>query len=134
MGMGFSNAGDFRRIIGWELDQITVDKYHIMFWFVYGQKRCLLNVADKITHKSCENNLLSEYEIYGDRKEFSFHRLLRCTILDTSIIENDTMDIIFSNSDILTIYDNPKFRSWWFIQYDSDGVTKEWSIEDDDPA
>jgi hypothetical protein len=33
MAIGFTQRFDFSPIIGWELYQVTIDKYHMMFWF-----------------------------------------------------------------------------------------------------
>jgi hypothetical protein len=33
MAIGFSDRFDFSPVIGWELYQVTIDKYHLMFWF-----------------------------------------------------------------------------------------------------
>lgn len=47
MAIGFSERFDFSPIIGWELDQVTIDMYHVMFLFDGGLG--LLNVADQFS-------------------------------------------------------------------------------------
>jgi hypothetical protein len=43
MVSGFRSAEDFQPVIGWQLYQVTLDKYHVMFFFENGWQ--LLNVA-----------------------------------------------------------------------------------------
>jgi hypothetical protein len=32
-----------------------------------------------------------------------------------NIVNKDQLDLVFENGDILSIYDNPEFRSCWFL-------------------
>ncbi len=56
MTLGFGNGHKRealqQELIGWELYQVQVDKYHIMFWFEDGH--CLLNVAWRFAYISAE--------------------------------------------------------------------------------
>jgi hypothetical protein len=113
MAIGFSNRFDFRPIIGWELHQITIDKYHVMFWFENGH--ALLNVADRFSLKSFDEAVSFTYEIYGDNKFMNLDRVLRVRIGDVHIVTKDQLDLVFENKDVLTVYDNPELRSWWFF-------------------
>jgi hypothetical protein len=36
-------------------------------------------------------------------------------IVETRIVSKDQLDLMFENGDVLSIYDNPEFRSWWFL-------------------
>jgi len=52
--IGFSDRFDFGPIIGWELYQVRIDKYHVMLWFE--NEDCLLNVADRFSFMSAESD------------------------------------------------------------------------------
>src|SRR5271169_4683294 len=113
MAIGFSDRFDFRPIVGWELCQVTIDKYHIMVWF--DNEHALLNIADRLSFKSSDGAVNFSYEIYGNRKFLNVDRVLRTKIGDVQIITKDQLDLVFENGDILSVYDNPEFRSWWFF-------------------
>ena len=113
MAIGFSSRFDFSAIIGWELYQVTIDKYHLMFWFE--DERALLNVADRCSFKSSDGTVNFSYEIYGSHKSLNVDRILRTKITEVRIITKDQLDLVFENADVLSIYDNPELRSWWFL-------------------
>jgi hypothetical protein len=113
MAIGFSDRFDFSPIVGWELYQVTIDKYHVMFWFEDGT--CLLNVADRFSFMSADKTVIFDYEIYGAQKSLNIDRILRVKVADVRIITKDQLDLVFETGDILSVYDNPEFRSWWFL-------------------
>lgn len=113
MAVGFSAAHNFDPIIGWELYQVTIDKYHIMFWFNDG--RDLLNVANKFSYSSADDAVNFVYDIYGPEKLIAIDRILRQAILSWKIASKNELIITFENGDQLSVLDNPKIRSWWFI-------------------
>jgi len=113
MAVGFSDQLDFAPVIGWELDHVTIDKYHIMFWFQIDS--ALLNVADRFSYRSSDGLVEYSYEIYGTQKTLNVDRILRTKIVATRVITKDQLDLTFEIGDILSIYDNPEFRSWWFL-------------------
>lgn len=119
MAIGFSDRFDFNPIVGWELYQVTVDKYHIMFWFE--DERALLNVADRFSFRSADHAVDFTYEIYGERKFLNVDRILRLKIVAFRIVSKDRLELTFENGDVLSIYDNPQFRSWWFLGGRQDG-------------
>ena len=55
MAIGFSERFDFSPIKGWELYQVTIDKYHVMFFFENGH--ALLNVADSFSFCSADGSI-----------------------------------------------------------------------------
>lgn len=113
MAIGFSENFDFSPIIGWELDQVTLDKYHVMFWFENGHS--LLNVADRFSFHSADGTISYDYTIYEDNKFLNVDRILRLPIREAKVVSKDRLDLIFDNGDVLSVYDNPKFCSWWFL-------------------
>jgi hypothetical protein len=113
MAIGFTQRFDFGPIIGWELYQVTIDKYHIMFWFE--NEHALLNVADRFSFRSSDGAVNFLYEIYGRHKSLNVDRILRTKIAEVQTISKDQLDLVFENRDVLSIYDNPEFRSWWFL-------------------
>jgi hypothetical protein len=113
MAIGFSDRFDFSPIVGWELSQVTIDKYHVMFWFE--GESCLLNVADRFSFTSADKTVSYTYEIYGAQKSLNLDRILRVKVADVRIIAKDQLDLVFETGDILSVYDNPEFRSWWFL-------------------
>ena len=113
MAIGFSDRFDFSPIVGWELYQITIDKYHVMFWFEGEQ--ALLNVADRFSFRSGDGAVDYTYEIYGAEKTLNLDRTLRTKIAAANVVSKDRLDLVFETGDVLSIYDNPDFRSWWFL-------------------
>jgi hypothetical protein len=113
MAIGFSDRFDFSAILGWELYQVTIDKYHVMFFFEDGH--ALLNVADRFSFASADSSIRFTYEIYGEHKFMNIDRILRSKIVAVRIVTKDQLDLVFASGDVLSIYDNPKFRSWWFL-------------------
>jgi hypothetical protein len=128
MAIGFSDRFDFSSIVGWELYRVTIDKYHVTFWFE--DESCLLNVADRFSFTSADKTVSYTYEIYGIKKSLNLDRVLRVKIADVCIITKDQLDLVFETGDILSVYDNPEFRSWWFLggrYLDPPGQRKDWS-------
>jgi hypothetical protein len=113
MAIGFSNRFDFSPIVGWELYQVTVDKYHLMFWFE--NERALLNVADRCSFKSADGTVNFSYEIYGSHKSLNVDRILRVKVAEVRVVTKEQLDLVFENGDVLSIYDNLDLRSWWFL-------------------
>lgn len=113
MARGFTDDLDFSPIIGWELYQVQIDKYHAMLWF----QSCsvLLNIADRFSFRSANGAVDYIYEVYGAGKSINLDSILREKIVTARIASQDRLDIQFANGDVLSIYDNPGFRSWWFI-------------------
>ena len=110
MALGFHDNSIFKPIIGWELYQLTIDKFHVMFYFNNGW--AFLNVAYKFALKSPEQDK-HVYEIYGNRKLLHIDPILRCEITDVRISSIEQLDIQFSNNYVLEIYDDPDICSWW---------------------
>ncbi len=118
MALGFTSRFDFSPIVGWELYQVTIDKYHLMFWFE--NEHALLNVADRCSFKSADGTVNFSYEIYGSQKALNVDRILRTKVTEVRIVTKDQLDLVFENGDVLSIYDNPELRSWWFLGWRKD--------------
>lgn len=130
----FKTAAEFKPVIGWELYQVTLDKWHVMFLFNNGWN--LLNVAAALTHRTADNGLEYVFDIYGKRAPLRLERLLRERVVDVQVSTADRLSLQFSNDDELVIHDAPDFCSWWFIPLDnpSDPLhAQSWSISDFDP-
>jgi hypothetical protein len=91
MAIGFSDRFDFGPIVGWELYQVTIDKYHVMFWFE--NEHCLLNVADRFSFMSADQAVSYTYEIYGPQKSLNLDRILRVKVVDVRIVSKDQLDL-----------------------------------------
>jgi len=129
MAIGFSSRFDFSPLIGWELYQVTIDKYHLMFWFE--NENALMNVADRCSFKSSDGTVTFSYEIYGSHKSLNIDRVLRTKIAEVRILTKDRLDLVFENGDVLSVYDNPELRSWWFLggrQNDPTTRRTSWSL------
>jgi hypothetical protein len=112
MAIGFRNAGQFAFVVGWELDQVTFDKHHVMFWF--GPNR-LLNVAHSYGLRSRSGDVSYVYEIYGMPKEGLVHPILRERVVAARVASIDQLDLEFRNGYVLSIFDDPDLKSWWFL-------------------
>ncbi len=55
MVAGFDKAEDFAPVVRWELYQVTLDKYHVMFYFQNGWQ--LLDVAYSFSHSSADGSV-----------------------------------------------------------------------------
>lgn len=133
MVSGFRSAEDFRPVVGWELYQVTLDKYHVMFFFENGWQ--LLNVAHAFSYRSADGSVAYTYDIEGPRKRIELDRVLRERVVEVSVRGKDRLALIFGNGDELTVHDSPELRSWWFQPMpDPDDPEKEpgWRFSDED--
>ena len=114
MAYGFRESDDFSPILGWELEQVTIDKYHVMFHFNHGWG--LLNIAHSFSLR--------------DRRALirSFCTRSMATTKPSACMTysgNRWCALVFGqsigwtssspNGSVLTVYDEPSMRSWWFI-------------------
>jgi hypothetical protein len=113
MAAGFDNSIDFTPILGWELYQVTIDKYHVMFWFENG--RSLLNVADGFTFEPGDGLPACTYAIYGEHKSLAIDNILRVRIAAVQVRSRDALELTFESGDKLIVHDTPDLRSWWFL-------------------
>src|ERR1700758_466462 len=122
MTLGFSDP--IRResleaeIVGWQLYQLHLDKYHAMFWFENGW--CLLNVAWRFAFISADRRLAYHYDVQdeGGRKALDVSRILRRKIAALEFPDEWELHIIFDSGDRLIILDQPHQRSCWFMHFD----------------
>jgi hypothetical protein len=112
MVSGFRSAEDFRPVVGWELYQVTLDKYHVMFFFENGWQ--LLNIAYAFSYRSADGSVAYTFEIEGPRKTIEVDRILRERVVEVEVRAKDRLTLIFRNGDELTVHDAPELRSWWF--------------------
>jgi hypothetical protein len=125
MAIGFSDRFDFGPVIGWELYQVTIDEYHLMFWFE--GESALLNVAERCSFRSSDGGISFTYEIYGPAKFLNVGSILRTKIARVRIVTKDQLDLVFDHGDVLSIYDDPESRSWWFLGGRELLPSKSWS-------
>jgi len=142
MTLGFSNSRRrealVRELCGWELYQVQVDKYYVMFWFQNGW--CLLNVAWRFAYVSADHLTAFTYDVKaeGGRKALEVDRILRKQISAIDFPDDWEMHLVFDNGDTLIIFDQPHMRSCWFYRYDgaqfdARSAPVVWSIDDEEP-
>lgn len=107
-----------QELIGWELYQVQIDKYHVMFWFQDGW--CLFNVAWRFAYVSADGLTAYIYDVQADggRKMFDVDRILRTRICRLEFPDDWELHIVFENGDKLIAFDQPHMRSCWFYRYD----------------
>lgn len=133
MVTGFQNPADFKPILGWELYQVTLDKYHVMFLFENGWQ--LLNVAHAFSYKSIDGAVAYTYEVNGPSKQIEVDRIIRQRITDVVVRAPNRLTLIFENGDELTVHDAPELRSWWFqpvADRDNPISSHGWHFSDED--
>lgn len=133
MVAGFQDAGDFDPVVGWELYQITLDKYHVMFFFENGWQ--LLNVAHRFSHQSHDKQISYSYETGGGGNANQLDRLLRQRVSEVAVLTERELVLVFENGDELVVHDDPQIRSWWFMPVDDPAYPEKamaWSKWDDD--
>lgn len=113
MALGFSRATDLQSILGWSLYQLTIDKFNLMFWFNDGHD--LLNVAYKCSYCSVDGSLAFEFDLFGARKWINVDRILGESVASYTVLSKSELLLSFSNGDRLSVFDDPKIRSWWFL-------------------
>jgi hypothetical protein len=120
MTLGFSEVERLRKLqqelVTWELYQVEIDKYHVMFWFENGH--CLLNVAYRFGFRSANGSVEYIYDVQapGDRRFLNVDSILRHPIRVVKAFDRQ-LALTFDNGDILIVHDNPKMRSAWFYRY-----------------
>jgi hypothetical protein len=121
MTLGFSKAERLRKLqqelVTWELYQVEIDKYHLMFWFENGH--CLLNVAYRFGFRSADGSVEYIYDVQapGHRKSLNVDSILRHPIRAVEALDDQQLALTFDNGDALIVHDNPKMRSAWFYRY-----------------
>ena len=133
MTTGFNDAQDFAPVIGWELYEVTINKYHVMFYFENAWQ--LLNVAYAFSHRSTDGVIDYTYEIYGAAKALQVERLILHKIVSVEVRARDQLVLRFDNGDELVILDDPNFCSWWFMPVQDlkrPDHSAGWSMSDDD--
>jgi hypothetical protein len=134
MVLGFKNAKAFGPVVGWELYQVTFDKYHVMFFFENGWQ--LLNIAHSFSHYSSDGQVNYTYELYGSAKKSEIDRLLRKRVVEVEIFAADQLALHFDNGDELVVHDDASTRSWWFMPISAPDYPEKalgWSMGDADP-
>ena len=133
MVLGFNESDDFSPVVGWELYEVKINKYHVMFYFQDGWK--LLNVAHSFSHRSADGTIDYTFEIYGPRQTLQILRLIYQTVVRVDVRARDRLALVFDNGDELIIHDDPETRSWWFTRVlDPDDPTVVlWDMSDVEP-
>jgi hypothetical protein len=122
MTLGFSDAPRLLRLrqelCTWELYQVQIDKFHVMFWFENGH--CLLNVAYRFDVRAADGSLAYTYDVQapGGRKFLNVDTILRQRVVEVTSPSESLLVLAFENGDALTVHDNPRMRSAWFYRYD----------------
>lgn len=116
MVAGFQDARDFAPVVGWELYQVTLDKYHVMFFFENGWQ--LLNVAHRFSHRSHDRQVDYSYQTGGEGNFNQLDRLLRERVSEVIILSERELILAFENGDELVVHDDPQVCSWWFMPVD----------------
>ena len=122
-----------QELLGWELYQVQIDKYHVMFWFE--DERCLLNVAFRFSFRSTDSSIEYVYDVQapGDRKSLNVDSILRCPITAVKALDERRLALIFSTGDTLVVHDSPEERSAWFYRYNPETRRVVWAVDDDEP-
>jgi hypothetical protein len=140
MTLGFSSPERLRKLQqelpGWELYQVQVDKYHVMFWFENGH--CLLNVAFRFSFRSSDGSIDYVYDVQapGDRKFLNVDAILRRPVHVVQALDERQLGLIFDTGDTLVIHDSPEERSAWFYRYDPKNRSLGhllWAVDDEEP-
>jgi hypothetical protein len=123
MTLGFSDGGRLRKLkdelLTWELYQVEIDKYHVMFWFENGY--CLLNAAYRFGFRSADGSVEYVYDVQapGSRKSLNVDSILRQPITAVDALDERQLALTFATGDTLVIHDSPTMRSAWFYRYHS---------------
>ncbi len=139
MTLGFSALERIQNLkeelIGWELYQVEIDKYHVMFWFENGH--CLLNVAYRFSFRSSGglNEYVYDVQAPGDRKFLNVDPILRHPIKAVEALDERQLALVFDTGDTLIIHDSAELRSNWFYRYDPRDHNGRllWGLDDDEP-
>ncbi|WP_289044262.1 hypothetical protein [uncultured Aliiroseovarius sp.] len=121
MTLGFSDKHRLAKLKAemetWELYQVEIDKYHVMFWFENGH--CLLNVAYRFEFESNHSSESYVYDVQatGTRKFLCVEPILREQVKSVVALDERRLALEF-NQGKLIIHDSPKMRSAWFYKYD----------------
>ena len=138
MTLGYSSADRIRKLKeelpSWELYQVQVDKYHVMFWFENGY--CLLNVAYRFGFRSFDGSIEYVYDVQapGPRKFLNVDTILRHRIKAVDALDERQLSLVFDTGDTLVIHDSPLDRSAWFYRYNPESYPNlVWAVDDEEP-
>jgi hypothetical protein len=138
MTLGFSSPERLQKLKSelpsWELYQVQVDKYHVMFWFENGH--CLLNVAFRFGFRSFDGAIEYVYDVQapGDRKFLNVDPILRRAITAVNALDERRLGLVFDSGDTLVVHDSPEYRSAWFYRYSSNDHRWPmlWAVDDEE--
>ena len=122
MTIGFSDPRRVARLrqelTTWTLYQVTVDKFHAMFWFENGH--ALINSAFRFESRSADGQSDYVYDVQaeGGRKFLKVDGILRRKIDAVAALSDRELGLTFKNGDMLIIHDSAAMRSAWFYRYD----------------
>ena len=122
MTLGFASPDRLRKLkeelSTWELYQVEIDKFYIMFWFEHGH--CLLNIAFRFSFCSSDRSVEYVYDVQapGDRKFLNVDSILRRPIKTVEALDERRLALTFDTGDTLVVHDSPAMRSAWFYRYD----------------
>lgn len=136
MTLGFSSPERLQKLrkelLTWELYQVQIDKYHVMFWF--GSGDCLLNAAFRFSFHSSDGAVDYVYDVQapGDRKSLNVDSILRHRIQTVECLDERRLALKFDTGDTLVIHDSATMRSAWFYRYNSNNHNGglQWCEED----
>jgi hypothetical protein len=137
MAVGYSNPERLQRLrdelTTWTLYQVTVDLYHVMFWFENGH--ALLNVAHRLETISVDGSLTFVYDVQakGDRKLLYVDHLLRRQVTSVQALDDRRLALTFEEGGRLVIHDDARRASAWFYRYDptDHNAPLLWFVEDE---
>jgi hypothetical protein len=125
-----------QELLSWNLYQVEIDKYHVMFWFENGH--CLLNVAFRFSFRSADSSVEYVYDVQapGDRKFLNVGSILRRSIQSVDALGERQLALQFDSGDTLIIHDSAEMRSAWFYRYDptDHNAALLWFVEDLEPC
>ena len=84
-------------VVGWELYQVTLDKYHGMFFFENGWQ--LLNVAHRFSHNSRDGTVSYTFDTGGEGNVNQLDRLLRERVSEVVVQSKRELALVFGNGD-----------------------------------
>jgi hypothetical protein len=122
-----------RELLTWTLEQVTVDLYHVMFWFEGGH--ALANVAYRFETRAPGGSARTyDVQAEGGRKLLDVEHLLRKRVAGVAAATDRRLSLTFEGDGELIIHDHPQMRSAWFYRYDPENHDAPllWSEDDEE--
>ncbi len=103
----FKQPASFSDLVSSELTQIRISQFIVHFIFVEGAE---IAIESSFQHVGKDGRIVSQFEVYGTRKEITVHELLGQQIVAVEVESEESLRITFTSGESMRIVRNPNLH------------------------